>query len=174
MDRSKNIGNTHRLADRQSAGGFLPVVSAAGMDPAQSWHTMLVSERGFAVGLGMHSFTSENPVCRYLRCVTSNTKILRAKAAIHGSSEPLKSARWTAQLTVCKAGPVDDERNRSVTLAIATDMIAPHILESLMVAIRNMNWTRFTPAFTVCALFEPNPSLSEQRIGSILSPRNAA
>ena len=50
--------------DRQSAGGCLPVVCAAGMNPAHGWHTTLVRERGFAVGLGMHSFTSEKPVSR--------------------------------------------------------------------------------------------------------------
>jgi hypothetical protein len=31
-----------------------------------------------------------------------------------------------------------------------------------MGAIRNMNWTGYRPAFTVCASFEPDPSLSEQ------------
>ena len=52
-------------ADRQSAGGCLPVVCAAGMNPAHSWHTTFVRERDFAVGLGMHSFTSEKHVSRY-------------------------------------------------------------------------------------------------------------
>ena len=38
---------------------FCPVICAAGMNPAHSWHTMLVRDRGFAVRLGMHSFTSD-------------------------------------------------------------------------------------------------------------------
>jgi hypothetical protein len=60
--RSKLRRNNQFLTDRQSAGGFLPVVCAAGMNPAHSWHTMLIRERGFAVGPGMHSFTSEKRV----------------------------------------------------------------------------------------------------------------
>ena len=59
-------------ADRQSVGGFFPVVCGAGMNPAHSWHTMLVRERGFAVGLGMHSFTSEKRVSQYRTGETSH------------------------------------------------------------------------------------------------------
>jgi hypothetical protein len=62
---SGEVSTTVAATDRQSAGGFLPVVCAAGMNPAHSWHTMLVRERGFAVGPGMHSFTSEMRVYRY-------------------------------------------------------------------------------------------------------------
>jgi len=43
---------------------FCPVICAAGMNPAHSWHTMLVRERGFAVRLGMHSFISEKGAYR--------------------------------------------------------------------------------------------------------------
>ena len=66
---------TRIVAESQGKGGFSladsqlvvfwPVVCAAGMNPAHSWHTMFVRERSFAVGLGMYSFTSEKRVSRY-------------------------------------------------------------------------------------------------------------